>query len=558
MNRKLNLIQLNTARNFRHNNQINPYYCKNKNNTKNESLIQSNLNNTTSENRTSINVSVSLPMSALKSRLLSPKILINSIDSALSSSNSKTQMTPLKQFNNTSIYYSKHKNTKKTNYIKHNYKNEVKSNEKNKENIMNNYQNNNNNSNVNKLIYIKSNNTSYNFKCINKQNKIYENSKNNNGSIDKDKKINIFPKSINSNFGCSYTSGKETDRIKSFKFKDNKNIYNEFPKKKLSNLFSPNKLLLSSQKTGEKTQRLNRNNCKNNLQKSIFSKRIEPKIINPEEFKMLNKIGFGTFGEIYQVIWNQNNEKYAMKTMHTPNQDNILYIQEKTKLIIDFQKKTKCEGLIKIFGDTYIKKGEDYYYYIIMEIADRDWEKEINRRKCNLLYYSERELFLIMSQLIKTLSLLQKNHITHRDIKLQNILLIKNKFKICDFGEARKLVQKGTIVQPVRGSELYMSPIQFYGLNHNLKLVQHNTYKSDVFSLGMCILFAATLSDNCLYDIREVTNMNIIMEILERYLRKRYSIGFIRLLLLLLEVDERRRPDFIQLENIIYQITQNN
>ena len=193
-----------------------------------------------------------------------------------------------------------------------------------------------------------------------------------------------------------------------------------------------------------------------------------------------------------------------------------------------------------------------------MEIAERDWEKEINRRKCNMLYYSERELFLIMSQLIKTLSLLQKNHITHRDIKLQNILLIKNKFKICDFGEARKLVQKGTIVQPVRGSELYMSPIQFYGLNQNLKLVQHNTYKSDVFSLGMCILFAATLSDNCLYDIRELTNMNVIMEILERYLRKRYSIGFIKLLLLLLEVDERKRPDFIQLENIIYQITKNN
>ena len=433
----------------------------------------------------------------------------------------------------------------------------MKSNEKNKENIMNNYQNYNNNSNA-KLVYLNSNNTSNNCKNINKQKIIYENSKNNNSSIDKDKKIKILQKNINSNFGCNYTSGKEADRIKNFKFKDNKNIYNEFPKKKLSNLFSPNKLLLSSQKMGQKTQRLYENNCKNNLQKIIFSKRIEPKIISTEEFKTLNKIGFGTFGEIYKVIWSQNNEKYAMKTMHTQNQDNILYIQEKTKLIIDFQKKTKCDGLIKIFGDTYIKRGEDYYYYVIMEIAERDWENEINRRKCNMLYYSERELFLIMSQLIKTLSLLQKNHITHRDIKLQNILLIKNKYKICDFGEARKLVQKGTIVQPVRGSELYMSPIQFYGLNNNLKLVQHNTYKSDVFSLGMCILFAATLNDNCLYDIRELTNMNIIMEILERYLRKRYSIGFIRLLLLLLEVDERKRPDFIQLENIIYQITKNN
>ena len=103
-----------------------------------------------------------------------------------------------------------------------------------------------------------------------------------------------------------------------------------------------------------------------------------------------------------------------------------------------------------------------------------------------------------------------------------------------------------------------MSPIQFYGLNHNLKLVQHNTYKSDVFSLGMCILFAATLSDNCLYDIRELTNMKTIRGILEKYLSKRYSIGFIRLLLLLLEVEERKRPDFILLEKIINQITENN
>ena len=247
-----------------------------------------------------------------------------------------------------------------------------------------------------------------------------------------------------------------------------------------------------------------------------------------------------------------------MKTMYTPNKENILYVKEKTKLIIDFQKKTKCDGLIKIFGDTYIKKGEEYYYYVVMEIAERDWEKEITRRKCKKLYYTERELFLIMSQLIKTLSLLQKNHITHRDIKLQNILLINNKFKICDFGEARKLIQKGTIIQPVRGSELYMSPIQFHGLNNNLKLVQHNTYKSDVFSLGMCILFAATLSDNCLYDIRELTNMKTIRGILEKYLIKRYSIGFIRLLLLLLEVEERKRPDFILLEKIINQITENN
>jgi len=565
MNKKYYPIQLNASYHVGHNIQINSKYHKSKLYSTNKYLNHSYLNNNSYKNHDSVNISVSLPTSELKSKLLSPKIFRNPTESSVSSSNSRTKVTALKSFNNISIYYSKHKNKKKEKEKeKEKYSNSSKKfvmqyNSQNKENVCNNYKIN-NKPKIKKIMQIKSINTSYNFNNLNKRKKIYENSKNNNNnSIERDKKPSFVWKRNNSNFVFSSTSKKDLYDRKSLKFRSNGNIYNEFPKKRFSYFISPQKSLLKSQiNLSQKSQKLFLDNSKNKLQKNIFSKKIEPKIINPKEFKILNKIGFGSFGKIYKVMWNQNNEKYAMKIMYTQNKDNILYIKEKIKLIIDFQKKTKCEGLIKIFGDTYIRKGEEYYYYVIMEIAERDWEKEIIRRKCKKLYYSERELFLIMSQLIKILSLLQQNHITHRDIKLQNILLIKNKFKICDFGEARKLVQKGTLIQPVRGSELYMSPIQFHGLNNNLKLVQHNTYKSDVFSLGMCILFAANLNENCLNDIRELTNMKTIKGILERYLSKRYSIGFINLLLLLLEVEERKRPDFIQLEKIINQITENN
>ena len=559
MNKKYNPIQLNASSHLGHNIQINSNHYKKKLYSTNRYLNQSYLNNSTYQNQDSVNISESLHISELKSKLLSPKIFRNPIEISVSSSNSRTRIEAIKNFNNISIYYSKYKNKRKEKISKNNNKSGMQYTSKNKENICNNYQNI-SKPKIKKIMQIKNANTSFNFSYTNKRKKIYDNSKNNNRSIERDKKPNFVWKRNNSNFAFSCTCRKDShDRKKSLKFENNKNIYNEFPKKRFSYFFSPQKSLLKTQNNiGQKSQKLFLDNSKKSLQKNIFPKNIEPKIINPKEFKTLNKIGFGSFGKIYKVLWNKNNQKYAMKTMYTPNKENILYVKEKTKLIIDFQKKTKCDGLIKIFGDTYIKKGEEYYYYVVMEIAERDWEKEITRRKCKKLYYTERELFLIMSQLIKTLSLLQKNHITHRDIKLQNILLINNKFKICDFGEARKLIQRGTIIQPVRGSELYMSPIQFHGLNNNLKLVQHNTYKSDVFSLGMCILFAATLSDNCLYDIRELTNMKTIRGILEKYLIKRYSIGFIRLLLLLLEVDERKRPDFILLENIINQITENN
>jgi len=235
--------------------------------------------------------------------------------------------------------------------------------------------------------------------------------------------------------------------------------------------------------------------------------------------------------------------------MNFQTEDNILYLKSRVKFINNFVEKTNCNGLIKIYGDYYHKKGNLYYYYEVMELGHRDWEKEIKTRKSTLNYYNEKELFDIMKQLIKTLSLMQQNHITHRDIKLQNILLVQNKFKICDFGESRTLNQKGIIVQPVRGSELYMSPILFFGLNKKINQVMHNTYKSDVFSLGMCILLAATLTYQSLYDIRELDNMESVKNILVKYLIAKYSYNFVGTLLKMLEVNEELRPDFIQLEN---------
>ena len=163
-------------------------------------------------------------------------------------------------------------------------------------------------------------------------------------------------------------------------------------------------------------------------------------------------------------------------------------------------------------------------------------------------YYTEQEIFNIAFQLIHTLSLLQQNHITHRDIKPQNILVIKGQYKLCDFGEIRVLKRNGFIVQRVRGSELYMSPILFHGLHFSLLQVKHNTYKSDVFSLGMCFFLAASLTYNGLNTIREVYNMNIIKKVLHKYLGKRYSLNLIELLFSMLQIDENKRPDFNQLE----------
>ena len=441
-------------------------------------------------------------------------------------------------FNNTSIYYTNHKNkiTFSNHLVNLNKKKKKENKIKKHSNVEQRKETNNFMILNNSISCTKNKNNSTSFKLRKKQN---ENLKNIN-SIENDSfsyQNNIF---INSNFSTdSYRTASKINANNKY------NNYMNTSRGNFQHFFSPPKLEITK-KLGESIE----------VKKSfrILTDRgnseLKIKFVNPDDFKIIKQIGFGSFGKIYKVLNIKNGQKYALKLMQN-NKDNISYMQEKVHLIMEFENKIKCDGLIKIYGDVCIKKEEQYYYYEVLELADRDWEQEIISRKRQHKYYSEYELINILTRLVQTLSTLQKNHITHRDIKLQNILLLNKTYKICDFGEARKLNQKGIIVQPVRGSELYMSPIQFYGLEKKLDYVQHNTYKSDVFSLGMCILFAATLSDECLYEIREITDMKEIEKILMKYLYQRYSIKFIYFLLIMLEHHEKNRPDFISLEEII-------
>ena len=277
---------------------------------------------------------------------------------------------------------------------------------------------------------------------------------------------------------------------------------------------------------------------------------IEPRgKINLNEFTLISQIGKGTFGKIYAVMWKKNGKNYAIKKEVFNDFEYVKTRQNIEKLINEFLFKTKNKGVIEIYSHLCEKGKDDYFnYYELMEMGERDLENEINRRRNTNSYYTEKELFNMASQLITTLALLQKNHITHRDIKPQNILIVNGHYKLCDFGEIRIMKREGVVVQRIRGSELYMSPILFYGLRENMIQVKHNTYKSDVFSLGMCLLYAATMYFNCTDEIREIIDMNEIKMILNKYLGDRYSNKFISLIHLMLQVEEQHRPDFIQLE----------
>ena len=124
----------------------------------------------------------------------------------------------------------------------------------------------------------------------------------------------------------------------------------------------------------------------------------------------------------------------------------------------------------------------------------------------NLPAINERvEIISILKQLSNALYFLQKKSIAHRDVKPENILLFKNTdknnninntiYKICDFGEAKDYAYiRSKKQKTLRGTELYMSPLLYDGLIHEDSYVEHDAYKSDVFSLGCCIIIAMNLN----------------------------------------------------------------
>ena len=81
--------------------------------------------------------------------------------------------------------------------------------------------------------------------------------------------------------------------------------------------------------------------------------------------------------------------------------------------------------------------------------------------------------------------------------------------------------------------------------------VKHDPYKSDVFSLGYCLIYAAAMNFNIIYDIRNLQNKFMIKRVLKKYFNKRYSDNFIELVLKMIRFNEEERFDFIELNELL-------
>ena len=287
----------------------------------------------------------------------------------------------------------------------------------------------------------------------------------------------------------------------------------------------------------------------NEIQKNLKKVLLKGKLpqFSLENYSITKQIGEGSFGAIYEVINKETKIKYAMKKIIANNIKSLENIQKEFEIVHE----NKHPNILDIHG-IYLKciDTTTYVLYVLMDMAEKDWEVEINERSKTKKYYKEKELILMIKQIVNALYFLQKEkNVAHRDIKPENILLFKNNIcKIADFGEAKK--SKRNRFRTLRGTEYYMSPILYNNLKNKNDYVKHNPYKSDVFSLGYCIICAASLDFDLIEKIRGKDAVEI-KKVFNLYFPKFYSNKFIELIFKMIENDEEKRYDFIQLKNIL-------
>ena len=549
------------------------YISKKDNNNKNQNKTNKDQNN---KNNNIIKVDF---VKINNNNLMSAKSSLNILSK---NDNKNIQIKNLNEKNKNNINMKSSNSNMKIEIIKRNY-----SLDKNKEEKNNNKKKSNNNNiiNSNKNIKLKYNNEK-------NDNKISDKVIQRNKGSPNHKRVDIvetrLKKNLNSknninniqNINIKYSQDLDNIINNSIKnnlnnSKSNKEIKEVKPLYKSINLINNSNNIYINDNSKEKEE-INKENKENKEKEKYLIKIDTSKNIssegyqfNSDNYNIVQLLGEGTFGKIYLVEDPDDFKKYALKKISVSDIEELNDNKKEFELLMKLSQENPSLNVVKIYG-IQVKKLDKFnlVMYVLMEAAQCDWENEIRNRNQYQAYYTEDELMKILLNLSTTLASLQKMGICHRDVKPQNILCFgKDNYKLSDFGEAKKKKKRkingnyfydfegDTSKQTVRGTELYMSPILFKALHDCPEVdLEYNAYKSDVFSLGLCMLLSSTLGFQALYDIRELYDNNKIKKIIEKYLSGRYSKDYIKLISSMLQIKEKNRPDFIELQDNIQKI----
>lgn len=198
---------------------------------------------------------------------------------------------------------------------------------------------------------------------------------------------------------------------------------------------------------------------------------VKPGMYISDRYEIIEKIGSGGMADVYKAKCHRLNRYVAIKILKQEYSTDKNFI---TKFRGEAQ---SVAGLSHPNIVSVYDVGEDNgLHYIVMELVEGITLKKFIEKKGHL---TVKESVGIAIQIAQGLEDAHNNHIIHRDIKPQNIMISREgKVKVADFGIA-KAVSANTYTQNAIGSVHYLSPEQARG--------GYCDEKSDIYSLGVTL-----------------------------------------------------------------------